>query len=123
MLDRLLDFTHLLICTQVVELRDSEGHLTRKLIERLFTSLGRANAKGTAMVDSADSIMSCWRIVQTYRLNAQRTLRVGRGTQLAIFYTSVLVTCASPHPERTWQEPCPSLATNASVRAPGRPWT
>lgn len=84
---------------QVVALRDSEGHLTRKLIERLFTSLGRANAAGMSTPDSTDSLLDCWRMVRTYQLNAAQAGRIGAGMQLVIFWMSVGVTCAS-RPER-----------------------
>lgn len=79
---------------ELVELRDSEGHLTRKLIERLFTSLGRANAMGAAMIESADTLMDCWRVAQAYRANARAVGRIGRAMQWLIFGLSVLVTSA-----------------------------
>ena len=47
---------------QVVELGDSEGHLTRKLIERLFTS-SRSEAPGEM---DADNLIVCWEVTLPY---------------------------------------------------------
>ena len=74
---------------EIVELGESEGHLTRKLVERLFTSVRQDMGGGG---ERAANLAECWDAAITYETNSLDQGVVGLAMQASIFTTAVSLT-------------------------------